>query len=95
MTALTGEQWARIYAYAWLHPEFRQQLEQNPAVAIASVAHELDLQYEAIFQIPDPPAGMSADAIARVADGTEWSYFHHHRLSCGFTVLPGAATLDR
>jgi hypothetical protein len=63
MAVITMTQWARLLAKAWLEPEFKEQLEKDPAQALPAdgdVRKDFGIRDEAkLFDLNDPSYGVS------------------------------------
>jgi len=66
--SLSSQDWSRIFAHAWLDPEFKAQLASDPIGAIASHPDLKDLAGKAMY-FPCRPVDLSDDQLHRVKDG--------------------------
>jgi hypothetical protein len=68
MTDLSKADWGRIFAKAWLDPEFKTAFEADPRAAIARYADDLDIDAAADF-IPPAPDGVTEQALKDMLAG--------------------------
>ncbi|WP_425043522.1 hypothetical protein [Primorskyibacter sp. S87] len=69
MTALTEQDWGRIFAKAWSDPGFRAAYEKDPRSAVREHAASLGLDPDAKFSFPDKPSNMSDEHAKDIAEG--------------------------
>jgi hypothetical protein len=62
----TNEDWGKIHAKAWLHPEFRRMLETDPTKAIKAYGAEVGKTFDKIVTVRPKPKGIPDDFLADV-----------------------------
>lgn len=70
MTALTEQDWGRIFAKGWSDADFRKAFEADPREALKKYASDLNIDAKAKFSIPKKPAHVTADAAKAIAEGS-------------------------
>ncbi|MCP5095204.1 MAG: hypothetical protein GY943_06605 [Chloroflexi bacterium] len=67
---VTGSEWARITAKAWVDPAFREALERNP---LETIRHDPDVgvQFDRLLSLPDQPSAITEEKLKKVASGEE------------------------
>ena len=70
---LSEQNWARIIAYAWQHPDFCDFLERDVGAAVRflqqTVPEFKDIRFDLIDAIPPRPIGVSNEELQRVVSG--------------------------
>jgi hypothetical protein len=65
---ITGSEWARIIAKAWVDPEFCEALECDPINTICNDP-DVGVQFDRLITLPPPPSDMSEEKLAQIASG--------------------------
>ncbi|HKD09453.1 MAG TPA: hypothetical protein VKB79_26345 [Bryobacteraceae bacterium] len=68
-TSVTNEQWARIFANAWLDESFAHLLRTDPTAAVRQFLNIPAGTHIDIFLVPPKPADLSDEQIQAVAEG--------------------------
>ncbi|MEM1159945.1 MAG: hypothetical protein AAGJ28_03345 [Pseudomonadota bacterium] len=66
--SMSAQDWSRVFAHAWLDPEFKAALEKNPVDAIASHPELGDLSGKAMY-FPERPVDLSDEQLHHVKSG--------------------------
>lgn len=66
---LTSSEWGRVYAHAWLDPEFHDQLSTDPASAVKSYLGLADSDAVRVHAVPAAPADLSKDQLESIRSG--------------------------
>jgi hypothetical protein len=61
---INAREWGKIFAHAWQNPEFKDQLERDPKSAIASVASDLGIKRDRLYEVPERPADLTDEQLA-------------------------------
>ena len=65
---VTGADWARIQAKAWVDEAFRTALETNPIETIRNDP-DVGVEFDRLFCLPDKPSGFTEEKLGQIATG--------------------------
>jgi hypothetical protein len=67
---VTGSQWARIVAKAWVDPDFRERVETKP---LETIRHDpqVGVQFDRLLSLPDQPSALTEEKLQKIATGAE------------------------
>ena len=65
---ITGSEWARIIAKAWVDDDFRNALELDPINAIRNDP-EVGVEFTRLLNLPERPHDLSEEKLGQIASG--------------------------